>query len=172
MTFPNVSQPNLLYRNDFSSRENTYSCGIINDTIHTVISASLAPLLHTSGPVTRRLTRYSNNMNRMFRKLVYLPHHFGLLHHVKKTTIRLVFLCSALIFCLFLLSLDSIHKQCDNNPSGSSQSAYLCKLVNTSITNSDIRSLNSFNDMLPSLSHIYWLDTVPVRTRQLENWYI
>ena len=45
------------------------------------------------------------------------------------------------------------------------QITYLCKLMNNSITNSDITSLNPLNVPLLDLLHAHWLDTVLVRTR-------
>ena len=108
----------------------------------------------------------------MIRKLVDLPYRFGLLHHTKQIAIRLVFMCYSLTFCLFLLSSNSIHKQYDNNPSGSRQITYLCTWLNYAITNSDIRRLNPLNVTLLTLSHTDRLLKVLICIRWSENWSI
>ena len=69
----------------------------------------------------------------------------------KKLSIRPVFLCSPLILCLLVISLDSIHKQCDNNPSELRQKTNVCTKLNNSIANSEIRSLNPLNAKLSDL---------------------
>ena len=115
------------------------------------------------------MTGYSTCMNKVVGKLVNLPQWFGLLQHVKKLEIIPVFICSPLTFYIFVLSSNLIHKQRGNNPSGLRQSIYLCKRMNDSITNIEISSLNPLNTMLPYLLYVYWLDTVPLQTRWLEN---
>ena len=87
----------------------------------------------------------------------------------KKIEIRPVFLCSLITFCLFLLSSNSIHKECDNNPPILRQIKYSYKKLNDSITISDIKILNPLNANLPALSHTHWLVTVLVRTTWSEN---
>ena len=124
---------------------------------------------HTFGPVTNILTRYITITNKMVIKNFDLPQCFSLLHHIKKIAIRPVFICSPLTFCIFVLSSNSIHKQCDNNPSGSSKITYFCKRMSDSIANSEISILNPLKATLPDLSHTYWLLTVLVCTRWLEN---
>ena len=95
-----------------------------------------------------------------------------IIHHVKLIDIKLVFLCSLLTFCIFVLSSNTIHKQSDNNPYGSRQSTHSFTQFNASITNSEIRILNPFISMIMGLLHTYWLDTVMLQTRWLENWLI
>ena len=90
----------------------------------------------------------------MFGKPIDLPQWFILLHYVKQIVIRPVFMWSSLTLCLFALSLNSIHKQYDNDPSGSRQSTNVWKIMNYSVTNSDIISLGTFNAMFPALLHI------------------
>ena len=120
---------------------------------------------HTFGPVTNILTRYITITNKMVIKNFDLPQCFSLLHHIKKIAIRPVFICSPLTFCIFVLSSNSIHKQCDNNPSGSRQITYLCKRMKNSIINIDTNILSTLNAILLALLYADWLDTVLVRTR-------
>ena len=86
--------------------------------------------------------------------MVNVSQKFGLLCHAKKIASRPAFLWSPLTFYQFSLSLNSIHQQCDNEPSVLRQSTYLCKLTNNSITNIEINSLGAFNAKFPTLSHI------------------
>ena len=95
-----------------------------------------------------------------------------IIHHVKLIGIRLVFLCSLLTFCILVLSSNTIHKQCYNNPYGSRQSTHSCTQNNDSITNCEIRILNPLISMILGLLHTYWLDTVLVQTKRLGNWLI
>ena len=100
------------------------------------------------------------------------------IHHVKQIAIILVFLCSPLNFCLFVLYSNSIHKQCDNNPPVPSQINYSCTRLNNPITNSGIIILNPLNANIPALLHTYWQGTVLVHTRwfrkpvYLPQWFI
>ena len=109
------------------------------------LNATLLALLHA------RLDDHGIGTNKVVRKPVDLPQQFGLLHHFKQILIRPVFWFSPLALCIFSLSLNSIHRQCDINPSSSRQILLLCKRMNNSITNSEIRILGTLNATLPSL---------------------
>ena len=78
------------------------------------------------------------------------------IHHFKQISIRPVFLCFPLNFCIFLSS-NLVFKKCDNNPSGSRKITYLCTQLSDPITNSNIGCLNPLNDTLLALSHA-WTD--------------
>ena len=64
-------------------------------------------------------------------------------------------MCSPLTLYFYLLSSNSIYKQCDNNPSTARKSTYFCTGLKKPINNSEIISLNPLNATLLDLSHAH-----------------